>query len=166
MHKSASDSSLNSVQADVNVNVSWMKGPYVWVMYVLLLVAARVLAFYFLTPVLTSEWQWTLIFLAHGAVSFWALHWNRGTPDWSDQGAYIDQTVWEQIDNGTPWTRTRKMFMILPIVLFLLCSHYTGYDKLHLGINAVMLAVLLIAKLPEMHGVRIGGLNKAPVDAE
>lgn len=50
-------------------------------------------------------------------ITFWTLHWNRGTPVWEDQGEHIDQTVWEQIDNGVPWTRTRKMFMIVPIVL-------------------------------------------------
>lgn len=50
-------------------------------------------------------------------ITFWALHWARGSPVWEDQGAHIDHTVWEQIDNGVPWTDTRKFCMIVPIVL-------------------------------------------------
>lgn len=49
---------------------------------------------------------------------------------------------------------------------FLVCSHFSGYNATHLAINGVVLAVLLIAKLPEMHGVRIAGINKAPTDTE
>lgn len=50
-------------------------------------------------------------------ISFIGLHWNRGSPFWEDQGAHIEETVWEQIDNGVPWTRTRKYFMLVPVVL-------------------------------------------------
>jgi hypothetical protein len=45
------------------------------------------------------------------------LHWNRGSPVWGDQGEHIEQTVWEQIDAGVPWTDTRKFFLIVPILL-------------------------------------------------
>jgi len=31
-------------------------------------------------------------------------------------------------------------------------------------INAAVLVVLMVSKLPEMHGVRIFRINKAPVD--
>ena len=41
----------------------------------------------------------------------------RGSPIWEDQGEYIDMTVWEQIDNGVPWTITRKFLLIVPIAL-------------------------------------------------
>jgi hypothetical protein len=50
-------------------------------------------------------------------LTFWALHWNRGSPVWNDQGEHIEQTVWEQIDAGVPWTDTRKFFLIVPIML-------------------------------------------------
>lgn len=35
---------------------------------------------------------------------------------------------------------------------------------LHLIINTAVLALLIIAKLPEMHGVRLLGVNAARVD--
>jgi hypothetical protein len=47
---------------------------------------------------------------------------------------------------------------------FLVVSHFTDYDKTHLFINGVILAVLLVAKFPEMHGVRLFRINKATVD--
>jgi hypothetical protein len=36
-------------------------------------------------------------FLLRAQVTFWALHWNRGSPVWRDQGEHVDQTVWEQV---------------------------------------------------------------------
>jgi hypothetical protein len=60
----------------------------------------------------TSSWRLQGTFLA--------LHWARGSPLWEDQGEHVDQTCWEQIDNGVPWTDTRKFFMIVPIVLYVL----------------------------------------------
>jgi hypothetical protein len=50
-------------------------------------------------------------------MTFLAFHWNRGSPMWEDQGEFIDKTVWEQIDNGVPWTDTRKFLMVVPIFL-------------------------------------------------
>ena len=40
----------------------------------------------------------------------------------------------------------------------------TKWNMLHLAINAAVLALLIIAKLPEMHGVRLLGVNAARVD--
>jgi hypothetical protein len=42
----------------------------------------------------------------------------------------------------------------------------TKYTVSHLVVNLVVLGVLLVAKLPEMHGVRIFAINKATTDAE
>lgn len=50
-------------------------------------------------------------------ITFIAFHWNRGSPMWEDQGEFIDKTLWEQIDNGVPWTDTRKYLMVVPILL-------------------------------------------------
>ena len=37
----------------------------------------------------------------------------------------------------------------------------TKYDHWHLLLNSIQVAVLLIAKLPEMHGIRIFKINEA-----
>ncbi len=39
-------------------------------------------------------------------------------------------------------------------------SHFTDYEKGHLAVNALVLGVLMISKLPEMHGVRILRIDK------
>ncbi len=53
---------------------------------------------------------------------------------------------------------------IHPFCSFLIASHYTSYDWVHLAINGAVLAVLLIAKLPEMHRVRLFHVNEKQVD--
>jgi hypothetical protein len=108
--------------------------------------------------------QWTVTSVAHGVFSFLAFHFNRGTPMWEDQNEFIDQTVWEQIDAGVPWTDTRKFLIVVPILLFLIVSHCTDYAVVDLAINLPVLVVLLVSKLPEMHGVRIFGINKGIID--
>ena len=47
---------------------------------------------------------------------------------------------------------------------FLVSAHAIASDPLHLFINIVILAVLIIAKVPELHGVRLFGVNKAHVE--
>ena len=47
---------------------------------------------------------------------------------------------------------------------FLVTCYGTKWNMLHLAINAAVLALLIIAKLPEMHGVRLLGVNAARVD--
>lgn len=37
---------------------------------------------------------------------------------------------------------------------------YTEYDAAHLVVNGIVVAVLIVAKLPEMHKVRLFGVNK------
>lgn len=43
---------------------------------------------------------------------------------------------------------------------FLLSAHYSHYDITLFTINIVSLLVVLIAKLPQLHRVRIFGINK------
>jgi hypothetical protein len=46
------------------------------------------------------------------------------------------------------------------VVLFLLASHGTDFGRQPLGLNLLVLLVLVIAKLPALHKVRILGINK------
>ncbi|KAI8989606.1 ORMDL family [Pilobolus umbonatus] len=88
-------------------------------------------------------------------------HWLQGTPTLNTyQGVYDGLTVWEQIDDGIQFTATRKFLMAVPIILFLLSTHYTHYDVLQFAVNFIILVIVLIAKLPSMHKVRIFGINK------
>lgn len=42
----------------------------------------------------------------------------------------------------------------------MITSFYTKYDPTHFFINAFTLAIVLIPKLPQFHGVRLFGINK------
>jgi ORMDL family len=90
------------------------------------------------------------------------LHWNRGSP--SDQGENINKTIWEQIDNGVQWTESKKFFMVVPIALFLIVCYATNWQTEYLVFNVVVLCILLIAKMPGMHGVRLFHINEVKTD--
>jgi hypothetical protein len=82
-----------------------------------------------------------------------------GTP-FIDQNEYQGFTLWEQIDGGDQFTPTRKYLVAIPILLFLVSTHFTHYDSSLFMVNLCSLLVVLVAKLPSMHKVRIFGLNK------
>ncbi len=44
-------------------------------------------------------------------------HWIKGCPDDSTQGEYNGLTLYEQIDAGVPWTRTKKFLILVPTLL-------------------------------------------------
>lgn len=76
------------------------------------------------------------------------------------QGKYDSLTFWEQLDDGVQNTNTRKFLTLVPVALFLLATHGTDYRRQPLGLNLIVLLVLVIAKFPAMHKVRIFGINK------
>uniref|UniRef100_A0AC11CW75 Uncharacterized protein n=1 Tax=Ovis aries TaxID=9940 RepID=A0AC11CW75_SHEEP len=85
----------------------------------------------------------------------------KGTPfETPDQGKARLLTHWEQMDYGVQFTASRKFLTITPIVLYFLTSFYTKYDQIHFILNTVSLMSVLIPKLPQLHGVRIFGINK------
>jgi hypothetical protein len=50
-------------------------------------------------------------------ITFYLLHWRKGSPFGEDQGIYDRLTMWEQIDDGVQFTRTKKFFTAVPVVL-------------------------------------------------
>ncbi len=142
--------------ATVNKNVEWVSSKGAWAFYIGLLV----LGWLAISVFVDSGLAWTIVHLLHGVATFWLLHWNKGSPIESDQGRYDQHTFWEQLDSGVQNTGNRKFFMVVPVVLFLLATHLTDYRRQPLGLNLAVLLVLLIAKTPAMHKVRIFGINK------
>lgn len=57
------------MQSETNQNVNWLSGTFVWPTYFALIILARVIFFYLLSPWLSAEAQWTLLSIAHGVVS-------------------------------------------------------------------------------------------------
>jgi hypothetical protein len=75
-------------------------------------------------------------------------HWVRGVPFEFNAGAYDNLNMWEQIDNGDQYTPAKKFLLSVPIMLFLLSTHYTHYDLTYFIINFLALMAVVIPKLP------------------
>ncbi|KAI9073213.1 hypothetical protein K1719_044822 [Acacia pycnantha] len=54
---------------------------------------------------------------------------------------------------------TYHFLTIVPLVLYLIASHTTDYQQPMLFLNTVAVIVLVVAKFPHMHKVRIFGIN-------
>jgi hypothetical protein len=80
--------------------------------------------------------------------SFLMFHWVRGIPFEFNAGAYDNLNMWEQIDNGDQYTPTKKFLLCVPIVLFLISTHYTHYDLTYFTINCLATLSVVIPKLP------------------
>jgi hypothetical protein len=75
-------------------------------------------------------------------------HWVRGIPFDFNAGAYDNLNMWEQIDNGDQYTPAKKYLMSVPIILFLVSTHYTHYDLRTFTLNLVATILVTIPKLP------------------
>lgn len=144
--------------ARVNHNVDWLNFPGTWTAYVLLLLLAFAVCCTLTDPANAA----TLVNVLHFAITFYLLHWKKGTPipqgDVAhDPGVYDHLTFWEQMDEGVQLTRNRKFFTAIPVVLFLASATAHRYFVL----NLTLTAILLLAKMPFMHRVRILGINSS-----
>lgn len=77
-------------------------------------------------------------------------HYVRGVPFEFNAGAYDNLNLWEQIDNGDQYTPAKKFLLSVPIVLFLLSTHYTHYDLTYFTINILAVLGVVIPKLPSV----------------
>lgn len=77
-------------------------------------------------------------------------HWVRGVPFEFNAGAYDNLNMWEQIDNGDQYTPAKKFLLAVPVVLFLLSTHYTHYDFAFFTINFLAVLAVVIPKLPSV----------------
>lgn len=75
-------------------------------------------------------------------------HHVRGVPFDFNSGAFDNLNMWEQIDNGAQYTPTKKFLLSVPILLFLLSTHYTHYDLTYFVINFLAVLGVIIPKLP------------------
>ncbi|XP_063485047.1 ORM1-like protein 3 isoform X2 [Symphalangus syndactylus] len=134
---------VGTAHSEVNPNTRVMNSRGIWLSYVLAIGLLHVV----------------LLSIPFGMYIF--LHTVKGTPfETPDQGKARLLTHWEQMDYGVQFTASRKFLTITPIVLYFLTSFYTKYDQIHFVLNTVSLMSVLIPKLPQLHGVRIFGINK------
>lgn len=148
MKKSAS-------QPTLNFNVKFIDSPISWVFYTLLFLTLRII---FAGFGLSSRLALTLVNWIHGVLTMFFFHFCKGTP-FPGQNQQDDLTFWEQIDDAIQFTSARKFLTIFPIVLFLVAADAAEWDLAWFWINLIITAVVVISKLPFMHGVRLFGIN-------
>lgn len=104
--------------------------------------------FFDIIPGVSQETSWTLTNMSYMFGSYIMFHYVRGIPFEFNSGAFDNLNMWEQIDNGDQYTPTKKFLLGVPIVLFLLSTHYTHYDLTYFSINFLAVLAVVIPKLP------------------
>lgn len=117
-----------------------------WTIHFVLLVGLKIL--FDIIPGATQEISWTLTNISYMFGSYLMFHYVRGVPFEFNAGAYDNLNMWEQIDNGDQYTPAKKFLLSVPILLFLLSTHYTHYDLTYFLINFLALMAVVIPKLP------------------
>ncbi|CAD5117269.1 DgyrCDS6058 [Dimorphilus gyrociliatus] len=142
-----------------NPNAVYFNSRGMWITYIIIV---AILHYVLLSlPFLSVAMAWTLTHTLHNIIMLVILHIEKGTPfETTDQGKSRYFTVWEQMDYGEQFSASKKFLTITPVVLFILASFYTKYDRTHFFINIISLLTVLVPKLPMLHGVRIFGINK------
>ena len=97
-----------------------------WAIHFVLIFFGKIL--FDIIPGMSQEASWTLVNLSYVAGSYLMFHYVRGVPFDFNSGAYDNLNMWEQIDNGDQYTPAKKFLLSVPIVLFLVSTHYTQYD--------------------------------------
>ncbi|XP_029428329.1 ORM1-like protein 3 isoform X1 [Rhinatrema bivittatum] len=150
---------VGTAHSEVNPNTRVMNSRGIWLSYVLAIGLLHVVLLSI--PCFSVPVVWTLTNIIHNMGMYIFLHTVKGTPfETPDQGKARLLTHWEQMDYGVQFTASRKFLTITPIILYFLTSFYTKYDRIHFIINTLSLMSVLIPKLPQLHGVRIFGINK------
>lgn len=146
----------NDQQVLPNMNASWVSQRGAWLIHFVLLILLKL--FFNLLPGLNSSpnWSWTLTNLTYNSGCYIMFHMIKGTPFEFNGGAYDNLTMWEQIDNETLYTPSRKFIISVPIILFFLITHYTTLNyKLFIFNFIITFLIGIIPKLPSTHRLRI-----------
>jgi hypothetical protein len=123
-----------------------------WTIHFVLIIGLKI--FFDIVPGVTQEISWTLTNIIYMFGSYLMFHWVRGVPFEFNAGAYDNLNMWEQIDNGDQYTPAKKFLLSVPIMLFLLSTHYTHYDLTYFIINFLALMAVVIPKLPWVSGLK------------
>jgi hypothetical protein len=123
-----------------------------WTIHVVIIACLKIL--YDVIPGSSQEASWTLTNMTYMVGSYIMFHYVRGIPFDFNGGAFDNLNMWEQIDNGAQYTPTKKFLLSVPIVLFLISTHYTHYDSTYFVINFLATLAVVIPKLPFVSNVQ------------
>ena len=131
-----------------------------WAIHPVLIICLKV--FYDILPLVTSqEASWTMTNVTYMFGSYLMFHYVRGVPFDFNAGAYDNLNLWEQIDNGDQYTPSKKFLLSVPVVLFLVSTHYTHYDLGYFTVNILATLSVVIPKLPAVRLAQTFSLLKA-----
>ncbi|XXH03444.1 hypothetical protein Hte_009846 [Hypoxylon texense] len=153
---------LSDQSALPNLNANWVNAKGAWTIHIVLIVALKIL--WDVIPGVSQETSWTLTNISYMFGSYIMFHYVRGVPFDFNSGAYDNLNMWEQIDDGAQYTPAKKFLLSVPIVLFLLSTHYTHYDLTYFTINFLAVLGVVIPKLPFSHRMRVGLFSGVPED--
>ncbi|KAG7009230.1 hypothetical protein G7Y79_00003g010980 [Physcia stellaris] len=127
-----------------------------WTIHIVLIIALKIL--FDIIPGVSQETSWTLTNITYMFGSYLMFHWVQGVPFEFNAGAYDNLNMWEQIDNGDQYTPAKKFLLLVPILLFLLSTHYTHYGVIVCG-SAFYPAILTIDSFSVFFPAVLGGQN-------
>ncbi|WDK20640.1 ORMDL family protein [Colletotrichum graminicola] len=133
-----------------NLNANWVNAKGAWTIHFVLILCLKI--FYDVMPGVSQETSWTLTNISYMFGSYIMFHYVRGVPFEFNGGAFDNLNMWEQIDDGAQYTPAKKFLLSVPIVLFLLSTHYTHYDLAYFIINFLAVLAVVIPKLPFVCG--------------
>ncbi|KAL1310729.1 hypothetical protein AAFC00_000983 [Neodothiora populina] len=145
-----------------NLNSEWVNAKGAWAIHFVIIALLKIV--FDIVPNISQETSWSLTNITYMAGSFLMFHWVRGVPFEFNAGAYDNLNMWEQIDSGDQYTPAKKFLLSVPILLFLVSTHYTHYDLTYFTINFLATLAVVIPKLPALHRMRIGIFNPDPDD--
>ncbi|AEO55853.1 hypothetical protein VTH06DRAFT_2850 [Thermothelomyces fergusii] len=151
---------LSDQSALPNLNANWVNAKGAWTIHLVLIICLKI--FYDIIPGVSQETSWTLTNITYMFGSYIMFHYVRGVPFEFNGGAYDNLNMWEQIDDGAQYTPAKKFLLSVPIVLFLLSTHYTHYDLAYFTINFLAVLAVIIPKLPFSHRMRVGLFSGVP----
>lgn len=138
--------------AGYNYNAEWVNYKGAWVIHVVLILFGKILID--VVPGMGQDASWTIVNLGYMALSYLMFHYVTGVPFESNAGVYDELTLWEQIDEGAQYTPAKKWLTSVPIMLFLVSTHYTRYNPWLFTLNFCALLFVLFPKLPILHRLR------------
>jgi ORMDL family len=120
----------------------------------------------YLYIVLSSSW--TITNGLHCLLTLLFLHWFKGSALIDEQGELNGMTIWEQLEaTCESSTYMRRTFIIMPIGLAYIACLVNKFQPTTCTINLIFLSIIMFAKLPQMNGVRLFGINRtAGIDDE
>ncbi|KAF2229333.1 ORMDL family protein [Viridothelium virens] len=143
-----------------NLNAEWVNSKGAWTIHFVIIICLKIL--YDIIPGVSQELSWTLTNMTYMFGSYLMFHYVRGVPFDFNAGAYDNLNMWEQIDDGAQYTPAKKFLLSVPIILFLISTHYTHYDSTYFMINVCATLAVVIPKLPVAHRLRINLSGEPP----